>query len=155
MSSEARYKILYEEYESSNNIKISFAKCSWGTVFLPLTAFIFCVVYSILFNFERATFTHCNVFNFLPSISAAIGSYSPQKEVWQIAIYLHFIPRFLISLVYYQYNKDILTPETIVFRVLAFILNVTENLALVTLSYWTSSSNYGKYYCIQLTEFFI
>lgn len=144
MSNEARYKILYEGYETSYFFKISFAKCSWGTVFLPFSAFMFCVIYSVLFNFDRATFTHCNVYNFLPSISAAIGNFSPQREVWQIAIYLHCIPRLCIAFVYYQYNKDILTQETIVFRVLAFVLNIIENLALVTLSYWTSSANYGN-----------
>lgn len=144
MASEARYKILYEEYESSYSVRIPFSKCSWGTVVLPLSAFIFCVLYSVLFNFEKSTFTHCNVFNFLPSISAAIGNYSPQKEIWQIAIYLHFIPRLCIAFVYYQYNKDILTSETFIFRVLAFLLNILENVALLTLTYWTSSSNYGK-----------
>lgn len=145
MSSEARYQILYNDYEFPYSFRIPFAKCSWGTLFLPLFAFIFCVVYSVLFNFESATFTHCNVYNFLPSISAAIGNYSPQREVWQIAIYLHFLPRICIAFVYYQFNKDILTAQTLVFRVLACVLNLIENVALVTLSYWTSSDNYSKY----------
>lgn len=144
MSSEARYRILYDGDETSYNLKISFAKCSWGTVFLPFTAFVFCVVYSVLFNFDRTTFTHCNVYNFLPSISAAIGSFSPQKVVWQIAICLHCIPRLCIAYVYYQYNKDILMAETLILRIIAFISSVIENLALVTLSYWTSSDNYSE-----------
>lgn len=142
MSSDAKYKILYDEYETSYYIRLPFAKFSWLTVCLPLFAFLFAVVYSVLFNFDSATFTHCNVYNFLPSISAAIGNFSPQKEVWQTAIALHALPRFCMAASYFQYNREILTSKVNLFIFLACLLNVIENVALIILSFWTSSENY-------------
>ena len=54
-------------------------------------------------DFEKSTYTHCEVSNFAPSISAAIGSFVPQKYIWQASIALHSAPRAAI-----QYS----TPET-------------------------------------------
>lgn len=42
-------------------LKVPFGKLAWITVSLPLLSFIFCVIWSILFHFERATYTHCEV----------------------------------------------------------------------------------------------
>ena len=46
-------------------------------------------------SFQGSTQTHCEVDNFAPSISAAIGNYLPQKYVWQTCVALHISPRFL------------------------------------------------------------
>ncbi len=45
---------------------------------------------------QNATYTHCEVSNFAPSISASI-SHKPQKHLWQYCIALHTAPRFLFS----------------------------------------------------------
>jgi hypothetical protein len=58
-------------------------------VALPLSAFVFCIAWTLLYDFERATATHCRVENYLPSISAAID-YMPQGLVWRIGEF----PRF-------------------------------------------------------------
>lgn len=48
--------------ETSNyRIVIPFSKLAWFTAGLPFFGFIFCVFWSITFNFEHATFTHCQV----------------------------------------------------------------------------------------------
>ena len=53
-------------------------------------------------NFQNATYTHCEVTNLAPSISAAIGSFVPQKYIWQACISLHSAPRFLFLYLYNQ-----------------------------------------------------
>lgn len=91
-----------ERAETGPIFKISYGRFSLFTVSLPLFSFIFCVAYSLLYFFDRATSTHCHVWNYLPSISAAIGSFQPQAFVWQVAIILHFIPRLIITWTYFR-----------------------------------------------------
>lgn len=67
------------ENGAARTFTISFGAFAVATVSLPLFAFIFCVIYSLMFSFTLTTATHCNVLNLLPSLSAAIGTYSPQK----------------------------------------------------------------------------
>ena len=54
---------------------------------LPLFGLAFCVIWSIIFDFEEATKTHCEVENFAPSISSSL-SFLTQKYVWQVVIAL-------------------------------------------------------------------
>ena len=42
-------------------IVISFSKIAWFTVSLPFFGFIFCIFWSVLYNFEHSTSTHCRV----------------------------------------------------------------------------------------------
>jgi len=53
-------------------LKVPFAKLAWVTVSLPLLSFIFCVIWSILFHFERATYTHCEVSILFPNDSTLL-----------------------------------------------------------------------------------
>lgn len=125
-------------------LHIPFGKFAFGVVSLPFAAFAFCVTWSLIFFFERATSTHCSVPNYLPSISAAIGNYQPQRFVWQVAILLHALPRFLVALQYVRHNKRIVRPAHRRLAYLAFLLNVVENVSLIGLSLWTSTDDYGK-----------
>lgn len=132
--------------QSKKNVySIKFGKFAVYVVFLPLLSFIFCVFWSILFYFERATSTHCHVFNFLPSISAAIGNYQPQRIVWQSAIALHEIPRYIVTYMYYEYYNKVIRKNRRNIAYLALTINVIEVGALFALSIWTSVDNYGKY----------
>lgn len=40
---------------------LPFAKIAWFTVSVPFFAFIFCITWSIVYNFEHSTSTHCKV----------------------------------------------------------------------------------------------
>ncbi|KAK7872900.1 hypothetical protein R5R35_004223 [Gryllus longicercus] len=124
-------------------LRIPFGKFAWFTVSLPLLSFIFCIIWSILFHFERSTFTHCEVANFLPSISAAIGVYLPQRYVWRTAIAIHAGPRFLVARMYYRYYQDVLYPGIYFVARIACCLNVIENLALIGLTFISSAENYA------------
>ncbi|XP_055839845.1 post-GPI attachment to proteins factor 2-like [Episyrphus balteatus] len=109
---------------------------------LPFFSFLFCVFCSVLFFFEESTYTHCEVLNYLPSVSAAIGRYQPQRFVWQLAICLHFLPRLYVAKMYAEYYKEAITNEYLAMAHFACFLNVFENFALLGLSLWTSSQSY-------------
>lgn len=64
---------------------------------LPAVAVFLCLVLSILLHWKEATQTHCNVSNWLPSVSAAVASYSPERYIWRFLIGLHTTPRIIIA----------------------------------------------------------
>lgn len=83
------------------------------------------------------------MYNFLPSVSAAIGHYRPQRDVWKIAIALQAIVRTLVFLMYYRYYKEHVYKWAQYLSNIALVMYVIENVSLMTLSFWTSSENYG------------
>lgn len=124
-------------------LRLPISKIAWITCLLPFTGFVFCIIWSLMYNFEDSTFTHCKVQNFLPSISAAIGNYRTQRFVWGTAIAMHAMPRFMFAGMYRQYYKDVLNNKAQKLATLACILNVIENLALIGLTFITSAYNYA------------
>ncbi|VDK63285.1 unnamed protein product [Cylicostephanus goldi] len=64
---------------------------------LPLSALIICVLSSLLLHFDAATRTHCEVENWLPSISAAVSTYAPEMYIWRMFIAAHAGPRFIVA----------------------------------------------------------
>lgn len=111
---------------------------------LPLSAFVFCIIWSILFNYEEVTSTHCHVRNFLPSVSTSVGAYSPQKYVWRMSIALHSTPRFLISLMYYNYFSQLFPSESHWQRLIfaCYFLQNAEIFCLIGLTYISSSEDF-------------
>lgn len=124
--------------------RIPFPKVSLATVSLPFSAFVFCIGWSLLYFFDQSTFTHCRVPNSLPSISAAIGNYQPQRTVWQSAIVLSTFPRLMVTVHYMGYYYSHIRTNRLLIANTACLLNVVENISLVGLSLWTSIDNYGK-----------
>ena len=114
------------------------------TVCLPLFGFLFCVGWSVLYDFSSATFTHCHVANYVPSLSTAIGNFTPQRWVWKTAIALHAAPRFLFGYLYYGYWREVLTPvhKTRVLLLISQVFYVSENLGLLGLSFVTSAEDF-------------
>lgn len=137
-----KYELLTEK--PGKFFEISFGKFAFAIVSLPFLAFAFCVTWSLMFFFERSTSTHCGVSNYLPSISAAIGNYQPQRFVWQVAILLHAFPRFLVALQYVQHYKRIIRNNRRRLVYVACFLNIIENVSLIGLSLWTSSEDYSE-----------
>jgi len=112
-----------------------------GTLALPLFAFISCVIYSLTFDFDYKGSTHCEVDEFLPSLSSVIGDNIPQKYVWNICIAIHSAPRFLFAAL----NRNILQERlnccgawTPLIK-LNYLCNVLENICLVGLSFVAST----------------
>ncbi|XP_011186766.1 post-GPI attachment to proteins factor 2 [Zeugodacus cucurbitae] len=122
--------------------RVPFGKIALAVVSLPLGSFAFCVIWSLIFEFDRSTSTHCDVPNYLPSISAAIGNYEPQKTVWRLAITMQLPFRIAVVKMYMQYYKDTIRRNRRVYAIIACLLNMVENFALLSLSLWTSLDNY-------------
>merc|ERR1719431_143049 len=106
------------------------------TVLLPLSSFIFCLICSVIFNFDKATFTHCESKQFAPSISAVTGGPPPFKHVWMVSIALQFWPRILFAGLYFSYFKSRTVSQLVT---LNYCLNLAENISLLGLSFVTSS----------------
>lgn len=102
---------------------------------LPLFAFIFCVSWSIIVNFEETTSTHCGVTNILPSISAAVGAFEPQRFVWRISILLHTPIRYFTAILYHR--RYYLNRYTLA-------LNLVEITSLLGLSIFDSTNYFRK-----------
>lgn len=125
-------------------LNVRFTYVSTLTVSLPLFGFIFCVVWSTVYDFQRATMTHCYVRNLLPSLSAAIGNYQPQRFVWQAAILLAAAPRLWITGNYVLlYGRTVRRRQRRLIAYVACLCNGVENVALVGLSLFTSNEDYG------------
>lgn len=138
------YTLLNPSIAPKPFLRIPFGIFAFGIVSLPFFSFIFCVIWSLLYFFERSTATHCDVVNYLPSISAAIGNYQPQRLVWQLAILLQALPRLIVAHQYVCHYRGIIRRNRRALVYLACCLNIIENCALVGLSLWTSTDDYGK-----------
>lgn len=133
-----RYQhLVNNEVKSDFQRIVSFQKLALVTLALPLGGFTFCVLWSMLYNFDDSTSTHCNVPNYLPSVSASIGAYSPQKYIWRLTVALHSAPRYLVSVTYYKLFHS--SPCLLT-------LNCVEVSSLLGLSIISSTENFGKYY---------
>lgn len=94
---------------------------------------------------QNSTQTHCEVDNFAPSISAAIGSFLPQKYVWQAAIGLHLGPRFVFVWLYRHFYQNRIAVKTSVIRWLirsASAFNLLELISLLGLTLVSSLENF-------------
>lgn len=132
-----------DDQKNRAGFTVAFGKFSLFTVSLPLFSFIFCVAYSVIFLFEESVSTHCHVWNYLPSISAAIGAF-PQNVVWQTAIVLHFIPRLTVTWMYYNHYTQNIRRNRQGVANLAIFLNLAENVCLLGLSLYNSTDYYGE-----------
>lgn len=118
------------------------------TAGLPFTALLLCISLSLALHLEQATRTHCGVANYLPSISAAIASFSPEKYIWRFFIALHSAPRLLAA---FAYRGLLLTSplrplgDRIWFEIgchVACTINIAEIFFLLLLTSVSSTENY-------------
>ncbi|XP_068721017.1 post-GPI attachment to proteins factor 2-like [Montipora capricornis] len=130
-------------------LSVSFDAFAIWICSLPLVSFVACVVISVLWHFEETTRTHCKVNNYLPSISASVGGFMPERFIWRVGIALHCLPR--IAIVPYSLHKyfkaaadkkyNLKTWWFWLLNLSASLLHLLENGALITLTYISSNDN--------------
>ncbi|OQV20500.1 Post-GPI attachment to proteins factor 2 [Hypsibius exemplaris] len=117
------------------------------TLSLPLVSLIICVFLALFFEFDRAVATHCMVRNYLPSLSASIGGFTPQRYIWRTGVAFHSAPRLFVSLMYYNFYNSFASIRNNEFlrkaATVNCIVNMLEILALLLLTYVSSTENYG------------
>ena len=91
------------------------------------------------------------VANYIPSLSAATGDFTPQKYIWRIGIALHALPRMGNAFIYLNFYADSVNihRKSHGFRTLNKMntaLHVLENSALLGLTYISSTENHGKFH---------
>ena len=89
--------------------------------------------------------------NYLPSVSAAIGGFSPQRYIWRLCIALHCTPRYLLGVCYHRLyatgSHDISTRRQI-YVGLVYTMSAayfTEISCLLLVSFVSSVEDGGKY----------
>ncbi|XP_071086868.1 post-GPI attachment to proteins factor 2-like isoform X1 [Haliotis cracherodii] len=136
----------YSDLNKPVHFKLTLATLGKIVCSLPIFATFFCVIWSVIFDFKSSTKTHCGVPNFLPSISAAIGGFTPQRYVWRVCIALHCAPRFMVAIAYYSYHTSIhVGLRNQLYKTLAALctfLHICENMALIGLTYVSSTENH-------------
>ncbi len=86
--------------------------------------------------------------NYLPSISASVGNFTPQKYIWRLCVGLTCAPRFMFAIMHYNMYKSYPLQKCrwtfdFVNRVACW-LHIAEVLCLVLLTFVSSSENYRK-----------
>lgn len=124
-------------------MRLSFRSCVVGTLCLPLLGLLTCVFISSVYHFEDSTGTHCQVANYLPSISASI-SLTPECHIWRCCIGLHSAPRVLVEIGYSRLYKSKFGPRSVerTLSCLGLFFSVCENMGLLLLTYVSSTETY-------------
>ncbi|XP_065058534.1 post-GPI attachment to proteins factor 2-like [Rhopilema esculentum] len=126
-------------------IRVKFSSLAKIVLFFPCASLFSCVFVSFLLHWDEVTSTHCKVPNYLPSLSAAIGDYTPERYIWRIGIALHSFGRYMVAAIYmYFYTQLSIGKKSWFFSlaVLNFFLNLLEIFSLLVLSYVSSTENF-------------
>ncbi|KAI4878769.1 hypothetical protein NFI96_028767 [Prochilodus magdalenae] len=125
-------------------IRLPFTSFAVATVCLPLLGLITCITVSLLYHYNEATYTHCQVSNYLPSISAAI-SLTPERYIWRFCIGLHSAPRFLVAAAYFRFYRGRFVRQFIdqLLSILTLLCALSENVGLLLLTYVCSTETYS------------
>jgi len=113
-----------------------------------LTAIIGSLSATFLLHYDRSTRTHCQNWQFFPSISATIGVDFPEKFIWRAGVALYVAPRYMFNdfnnyllrrIICKKRNPDFFSGRFNFLNNFCFILITLENLSLVTLTYVSST----------------
>lgn len=85
--------------------------------------------------------------NIVPSISAVIGGNTPERYIWRIGMAFFSFPRMLDSFLYYKFFSS--SPggsgQISIMNGIVWLLHVGQYMSLFTLSFVSSTENYGEW----------
>lgn len=122
-------------------VYIPFKEATILTSCIMAGGFILCIVLALVYHFERTTWTHCGVPNYLPSISAAI-SVPPSAYIWRLVVALCASQRLCTVSFHYKHYSSNIGPNRRGLCKLCFGSEVLENLCLVGLTCISSVENH-------------
>lgn len=124
-------------------VRIPFTHLAVGTVMLPFGGLLVCLAVSVFYHYHDATYTHCEVRNYLPSISSAI-SRVPERYIWRGFIGLHSAPRYLVAAAYFSLYRRLFRGRwlELLQGALTLLLSLVENTGLLVLTYVGSTETY-------------
>ena len=109
------------------------------TILLPPASLVFCILASLIYDFDKSVWTHCEMPELLPSISSVIGgNFHILKFIWTFSVAITTLPRMMFC----KLQQSNLSEKYGSYRGIIkwnFYLNVTELLSLLTLSLVPSS----------------
>ncbi|VDN99156.1 unnamed protein product [Rodentolepis nana] len=114
------------------------------TASLPIVSLITCILWTMFEDSVGLTRTHCNVPNYIPSLSASV-SVGLRKRIWIASIGISCILRLYIHVLYNQGLADLLVP---VYSPKSLLLNThfwvhyIEICSLFLLTIFTSVENF-------------
>ncbi|GMT18745.1 hypothetical protein PFISCL1PPCAC_10042 [Pristionchus fissidentatus] len=132
-------------------ISLPFRYVVYSVAALPSSALFLCILCALMLHYDQATTTHCGVDNWLPSVSAAVSTFAPEKYIWRVLVGLHGAPRFVLAFAYRNFLlSSPLQPlqGTGVFRILcqiACFIQVIENVFLLLLTAISSTENHDAH----------
>jgi len=101
-------------------------------------AMILSLLISLWLHFSQVTKNHCRVWEFWPSVSASIGDYSPEKNIWRIGLALGSGPKFIQTIVSYRL-LDRAIPDRKAYIVMEFAIDILRIFAAGGWTYISSS----------------
>ncbi|TRY75997.1 hypothetical protein DNTS_010899 [Danionella cerebrum] len=126
-------------------IRVPFTRLAVVTVSLPLVGLGACIALALLYHYNDATYTHCQVGNKLASIlhSLAAISLTPERYIWRFSIGLHSAPRFLVAWGYLRFYRGHFSWRlSELLSGLTFLFAFGENVGLLLLTYVSSTETY-------------
>lgn len=132
------------EMKDSDIVKIPFKESTIIIAIVMSGGFILCIVLALMYHFEQTTWTHCEVPNYLPSISAAI-SVPPSAYVWRLVVAVCSAPRIATVFFHYRHysNQEVTQKQYYILCRICFTCEFLENICLIGLTYVSSVENHG------------
>jgi len=111
------------------------------------------LILSIWLHYSKVTKNHCRVWEFFPSVSASIGDYAPERNIWRCAIALGAGPRFISSILNYQLLQEALPEKKSLIKT-ALALDVTR---IISAGLWTyiSSTDYNEFHSVNYVLYMV
>lgn len=109
--------------------------------FIATSGLLLSFVLSIVFYFDSVTATHCNGFEFVPSISATIGDNGPPRYIWRAAVTGYVVQRYAAAFIMHSLFSKVCPRSSTLNSVRLFVHQVFLQPGLVILTTISSSEN--------------